>query len=261
LDRTEFAQPAIFAVQIALAELWRSWGIIPQVVVGHSLGEAAAAVASGALSLEDGVRVVYHRSRLMKTVAGKGMTAVVGLPLDQAMDAIRGREDRLGVAGCNGPASSVLSGDPEAVRTILQVLEAKGVFCRAVAGVDIAFHSPQMDPLQEELAAALEGLGPRPAAIPIVSTVTGQPIDGPSLDAGYWGRNSERGMCRRSRSRAASGALFGDRAKRPGVGHRCSGVAVDASQGERNRHSFRFAGGAVPDGMECELGRRLPGGR
>jgi myxalamid-type polyketide synthase MxaE and MxaD len=189
LDRTEFAQPAIFAIQTALAALWRSWGIVPDLVIGHSLGEAAAAVAAGALSLEDGVRVVYHRSRLMKKVAGKGMTAVVGLPLDQVGEAIRGREDRLAVAGCNGPASSVLSGDPEAVRAVLEALEAKGVFCRAVAGVDIAFHSPQMDTLKEELIASLAGLATRAAAIPMVSTVTGQPIEGGSLSAAYWGRN------------------------------------------------------------------------
>jgi myxalamid-type polyketide synthase MxaE and MxaD len=189
LHNTDFAQPAIFAVEVALAALWRSWGIVPDVVVGHSLGEAAAAVAAGALSLEDGVRVVFERSRLMKTVAGKGMTAVVGLPLDRAAEAIRGREDRLSVAGSNGPASSVLSGDPEALGGVLRALEGKGVFCRAVAGVNIAFHSPQMDPLKEELIASLAGLAPRTAAIPMVSTVTGQAIDGASLGAAYWGRN------------------------------------------------------------------------
>ena len=189
LNSTDFAQPAIFAVQVALAALWRSWGIVPDVVVGHSLGEAAAAVVAGALSLEDGVRVVYERSRLMKKVAGKGMTAVVGLAPDGAAEAIRGHEDRLAVAGSNGPASSVLSGDPEMLRAVLGALEAKGVFCRAVVGVDIAFHSPQMDPLKEELIASLAGLTPRTTAIPMISTVTGQAIDGLSLGAGYWGRN------------------------------------------------------------------------
>ena len=189
LHDTGITQPAIFAIQIALAELWQSWGIVPDVIVGHSLGEAAAAVAGGALALEDGVRLVYHRSRLMKQAAGKGMTAVVGLPLDRALEAIHGREDRVGVAGCNGPVSSVLSGDPDALRAILQALEAQGVFCRPVAGVDIAFHSPQMEPLKQELVAALAGLAPRAAAIPLVSTVTGRPIEGAALDADYWGRN------------------------------------------------------------------------
>ncbi len=189
LNETDFAQPAIFAVQVALAALWRSWGIVPDVVVGHSLGEVAAAVVAGALPLADGVRVVYHRSRLMKRVAGKGMTAVTGLTLDQAAEAIRGHEDRLAVAGSNGPASSVLSGDRETLGGVLRALEAKGVFCRAVAGVDIAFHSPQMDPLKEELVASLAGLTPRAAAIRMVSTVTGQDIGGESLDAAYWGRN------------------------------------------------------------------------
>jgi myxalamid-type polyketide synthase MxaE and MxaD len=189
LHNADFAQPAIFAIEVALAALWRSWGIVPDVVIGHSLGEAAAAVAAGALSLEDGVRVVFERSRLMKQVAGKGMTAVVGLPLDRAAQAIRGREDRLSVAGSNGPASSVLSGDPETLGGVLRALEGKGVFCRAVAGVDIAFHSPQMGPLKEELIPALAGLAPRAAAIPMISTVTGQDVDGASLGAAYWGRN------------------------------------------------------------------------
>jgi myxalamid-type polyketide synthase MxaE and MxaD len=189
LQATDIAQPAIFALQVALAELWRSWGIEPDVVVGHSLGEAAAAVAAGALALEDGARIVWQRSRLMKRVAGNGITAVVGLPLDQAAEAIRGFEERLAVAGSNGPATSVLSGDPETLRGVLRQLEAKGVFCRAIAGVDIAFHSPQMEPLKRELVAALEGLTARPEAIPIVSTVTGEPIDGTSLGPDYWGRN------------------------------------------------------------------------
>lgn len=189
LNQTDFAQPAIFAVQVALAALWRSWGIEPDAVIGHSLGEAAAAVAAGALTLDEGVRVVYERSRLMKRVAGRGMTAVVGLRLEQAAEAIRGYEAQLAVAGSNGPTSSVLSGEPETLRTVLGALEAKGVFCRAVAGVDIAFHSPQMDPLKEELTAALAGLTARSAAVPILSTVTGHAIDGAALDAAYWGRN------------------------------------------------------------------------
>lgn len=189
LNDTGITQPAIFSVEVALAALWRSWGITPGLVVGHSLGEAAAAHAAGVLSLEDAIRVVYHRSRLMKRVAGLGKTAVVALPLDQAQEAIRGHEAALAVAGSNGPSSSVLSGEPDPLNQILGMLTARGVFCRVLEGVDIAFHSPQMEPLRAELVAALREISPRDGAMPILSTVTGGLLPGRSFDAAYWGRN------------------------------------------------------------------------
>ena len=188
LNQTDVAQPAIFAMQVALAALWRSWGVEPDAVVGQSLGEVAAAHVAGALDLEDAVRVIVHRSRLMKRVAGQGQTAVVGLPLEQARLALTGWEDVLAVAGSSSPSSCVLSGDPAALGRILRSLEGRGIFCRLVKGVDIAFHSPHMDPLVEELVAALSSIAPRTPTVPIYSTVTGRPADGP-FDAAYWGRN------------------------------------------------------------------------
>ncbi|HEU4325211.1 MAG TPA: type I polyketide synthase [Roseiflexaceae bacterium] len=188
LNQTDVAQPAIFAVQVALAALWRSWGVEPDAVVGQSLGEVAAAHVAGALDLEDAVRVIVHRSRLMKRVAGQGQTAVVGLPLEQARLALTGWEDLLAVAGSSSPSSCVLSGDPAALGRILRSLEGRGIFCRLIKGVDIAFHSPHMDPLVDELVGALASIAPRTPAIPIFSTVTGRLADGP-FDAAYWGRN------------------------------------------------------------------------
>lgn len=188
-DDTTIAQPAIFSIEVALAALWKSWGVVPDVVVGHSLGEAAAAYVAGALTLEEAAQVVYERSRLMKRVAGRGKTAVVGLPLEEAREKIRGCEDRLAVAGTNSPTTSVLSGDPESIAELLRSLAEKGIFCRELQGVEIAFHSPQMDALVPELVGALSGLKARATAIPILSTVTASYIDGQSLDAGYWGRN------------------------------------------------------------------------
>src|SRR6185295_8044559 len=132
--------------------------------------------------------VVHHRSRLMKRVAGRGRTAAVELSMDDARRAIAGREDRLGVAGSNGPAASVLSGSPDALDEVLRQLRADGVVCRELR-VDIAFHSPQMDPLVPELEAALAGVTPRAAAVPMFSTVTTGPISGRALDHHYWGRN------------------------------------------------------------------------
>ena len=185
---SDIAQPAIFALQVGLAALWRSWGIVPDVVVGQSLGEVAAAHVAGALSLEDALAVVHHRSRLMMRVAGRGRTAAVELPMDEALRAIAGYEDRLGVAGSNAPTASVLSGAPDALEEVLGQLRARGVFCRELR-VDIAFHSPQMDALVPELEAQLAGLTPRAAAVPIYSTVDAAPIAGEQLDGRYWGRN------------------------------------------------------------------------
>ncbi|GIV97567.1 MAG: polyketide synthase [Herpetosiphonaceae bacterium] len=189
LNETHITQPAIFALQVALAALWRSWGIQPEVIVGQSLGEVAAAHVAGALSLEDALLVVYHRSRLMQRTAGQGRTAVVGLPLDQAELTIASVDDLVSVAGSNSPTSSVLSGDPEALDKVLQALERRGVFCRLLRGVDVAFHSPQMDPIRGELVESLRQIKPRPTTIPLFSTVTGALIEGTELDAEYWGRN------------------------------------------------------------------------
>lgn len=189
LAETDVMQPAIFAIQVALAALWRSWGIQPAVVVGQSLGEIAAAHVAGALRLEAAIQVVVQRSRLMKTTAGKGRTAVVRLPLDQAQLVITGREDRLAVAGSISPTTSVLSGDPVALDSVLTALQQQGIFCRLLADVDVAFHSPQMEPLQVELVAALADLTPQASTVPLFSTVTAALIGGERMDASYWGRH------------------------------------------------------------------------
>jgi myxalamid-type polyketide synthase MxaC len=186
---TSTVQPAIFALQAALGELWRSWGMVPDFVVGHSLGEAAAAHFVGALSLKDALCVVVLRSRLMKRAAGQGKTVVVGLSLPEAELAIRDLSPHVSVAGTNSPSACVLSGTPDAIAQLMQELAERGVFCREVAGVDLAFHSPQMDPLREELAERLANLQPSAASIPIVSTVTGKLLAGENFDATYWGRN------------------------------------------------------------------------
>jgi acyl transferase domain-containing protein len=148
LAEIDVAQPVIFAFQVALAALWRSRGVVPQAVVGQSLGEVAAAHVSGALSLEDAVKVVVCRSRLLKTTTGRGRTAVVGLSLSQTEIAIAGLNHGLSVAGTSGPTSSVVSGDPQSIRLLLGELQARDVFCKLLENVDAAAHSPQMDPFK-----------------------------------------------------------------------------------------------------------------
>ncbi|HZJ67877.1 MAG TPA: acyltransferase domain-containing protein, partial [Kofleriaceae bacterium] len=188
LDRIDVIQPALFAVQVALSALWRSLGVVPHAVVGHSLGEVAAAHVAGALSLDDAARIIARRSQLLRTISGRGAMAVIELPLGEARRALVGREDRLAIAASNGPTTTVVSGDPAALGELLDELGRREVFCRPVK-VDVASHSPQVDVLRPELHAALAGLSPRTAAIAFHSTVTGALADGRELDAGYWERN------------------------------------------------------------------------
>ena len=190
LDEINVIQPTIFAIQIALAELWRSWGINPDAVIGHSMGEVAAAYVAGVLSLEDAARVICHRSQLMKRVSGQGAMALVELPYSEAEQIVIDSEfaNHLGVAVSNGPTSTVLSGDPVALQAVVDQLEGQGVFCRFVK-VDVAAHSPHMDALRPLLVDALQGLKTQPSDVPVFSTVTGEQLDSDQFDADYWGQN------------------------------------------------------------------------
>ncbi|AGC45620.1 polyketide synthase [Myxococcus stipitatus DSM 14675] len=188
LDETQVAQPAIFAIQVALAAMWRSLGVVPEAVVGHSVGEVAAAHVAGALSLAEAARLVAHRGRLMQRVTGQGRMAAVELSPDEAHAEIAPHGERLSVGAINDVRSVVLSGEPSALAQVLESLEARGVSTRDL-GVDYAFHSHQMVPLQSELKSLLGTLETRPTTIPLFSTVTGALVEGHSLDASYWADN------------------------------------------------------------------------
>lgn len=188
LDQVDVIQPALFALQVGLAALWRSWGVEPDAVIGQSMGEVAASCVAGALSLEDATRVICRRSQLVKSASGQGGMAVVELSLEAAQRELAGREAWVSVAVSNGPESTVLSGDPAVLGEILAGLEARSVFCRWVK-VDYASHSPQMDPLRADLLRLLDGVAPRPASVPVYSTVTGEISDGGGFDAAYWVSN------------------------------------------------------------------------
>jgi acyl transferase domain-containing protein/acyl carrier protein len=188
LEGIDEVQPTLFAVTVGLAALWQSWGIRPGAVVGHSLGEIAAAHVAGALDLGDAVRVICRRSRLLRGLSGRGAMAAVDLTFEDARAALEGLEDRLSVAVSNGPRSTVISGDPAALEALLGRLRALNVFGRLVK-VDVASHSPQVDEVALDLRRALDGIKPRTGIVPIYSTVTGRPIDGATLDAAYWTRN------------------------------------------------------------------------
>jgi acyl transferase domain-containing protein len=188
LGDIDVIQPVLVALAIAYADLWRSLGVMPGAVVGHSMGEVGAAHIAGVLDLEQAMQIICRRSALMRRTAGRGAMALVELPMADAQARLRGRADRVAVAGSNSPRSSVISGEPEAIKEVLAELEREAIFCRQVK-VDVASHSPQMEPLAAELAAELGGLRPGAAAVPIYSTVLGRPAEGQELDASYWGRN------------------------------------------------------------------------
>lgn len=188
LNEIEVMWPAIFAVQVALAELWLSWGIKPDAVVGHSIGEVAAAHIAGSLSLDDAARVICHQGRMVKRISGHGAMALVSLSWEQAGELITNYEDRVYLAISSSPHSTVLSGDKAALEEICDKLRHQGIYC-AMVKTDAAVHCPQIDPLQKELLAALEGIQPRAALLPMFSTLTAQPIAGQQLDASYWAQN------------------------------------------------------------------------
>ena len=189
VSRTEVAQPANFLVQAALAQHLEQFGIRPAAVVGHSVGEVAAAYVSGALSLRDAATVSFHRSRLQATTAGSGGMLAVGLDAEEA----RRRADAYGpglcVAAVNSVSATTMAGDSKALQSLHDELAEDGIFARMLH-VEVPYHSQLMDPILGELAAALAGLSAKDAAIPLYSTVTGEKIDGKTLaDPAYWIRN------------------------------------------------------------------------
>jgi acyl transferase domain-containing protein len=188
LDQTEFAQPALFALQAALAAEWASRGIVPGAVIGHSVGEIAAAQAAGVLTLEDATRIVVHRARLMQRATGYGRMVAAALGARDAEAIAAASGGKLSVAAINAPNSSVLSGDTTAIMQLVQTLDQRGVAARPLP-VNYAFHSRQMDPILAEFRAAIRSITPQDARIPIASTVAGQVAKGSAFDAEYWAQN------------------------------------------------------------------------
>ncbi|MFD9335331.1 type I polyketide synthase [Streptomyces sp. NPDC060028] len=181
----DVVQPLLWSMEVALAATWRSMGVTPDLCIGHSMGEAAAAQAVGALSLADAAAVICRRSRLMKRLAGQGAMLAVELSADDARDVAAPHGQAVCVAAENAPLGTVLAGDAEALRQIGEELTARGLFSRPVR-VDVASHSPAMDALREELPAALGSLAPAAPHTAMVSTTRCAPVTGPDLDPAYW---------------------------------------------------------------------------
>lgn len=185
LDRIDVVQPLLFAMAVGITALWRSRGVRPDFVIGHSMGEVAAAYIAGMLSLEDAAKVICVRSRLLRGVSGRGGMALVQLNAGDAEQEISGQQELVSVAISNSPKSTVLSGDVGALTGVVERLSARGVFCRWIK-VDVASHSPQMDAIKDELEQTLGEVRGRAGEVKMYSTVTGRLVDGGELGAKYW---------------------------------------------------------------------------
>ncbi len=188
MDQTAIAQPANFALQVALTELWASLGIRPDAIVGHSAGEIAAAYVAGALTFDDAATVIYHRARLQHKTTGQGRLIAASITPDRARELPAVDKGLVSLAAVNSPESIALVGEVRHLEEVKAVLDAEDIFCRFVDG-SVPFHSPMMDPLEAELRQCLAGLAPMAPAKPIYSTVTGRKVGGAEHDAGYWWGN------------------------------------------------------------------------
>jgi acyl transferase domain-containing protein/NADPH:quinone reductase-like Zn-dependent oxidoreductase/ubiquinone/menaquinone biosynthesis C-methylase UbiE/acyl carrier protein len=189
LDETQFTQPALFAIEYALSELWRSWGVQPTFVLGHSVGEYVAACVAGVFSVEDGLALIAERARLMQAQASGGRMAAVMAPLAIVQEALNPLAARVSIAALNGPRQTVISGPGEDVKALLAQFSAAGIAFSELA-VSHAFHSPLMDPVLEpfEQAAAKVSFGA--PHLRLVSNLTGQVTSTAQIaQPAYWRRH------------------------------------------------------------------------
>ncbi len=194
MAETEIAQPANFAIQVALAEQLAHFGIRPDAVIGHSAGEVAAHHLAGLLTFEQAIHVIYHRSRLQQRTTGRGRMLAVGLDADALMQTIdqKARDEfgrRASVAAINSPSAVTVAGHGDVIDDIARQLEEAGAFHRHLA-VDVPYHTHYMDAVKDDLLSAFDGLSSKAAALPLFSTVTGDRLDGYQAGAAYWWQNT-----------------------------------------------------------------------
>ncbi|HET8935166.1 MAG TPA: beta-ketoacyl synthase N-terminal-like domain-containing protein, partial [Polyangiales bacterium] len=187
-ERVDAVQPALFAMGVGLAAVWRSLGLEPAAVVGHSQGEVTAAVVSGALSLQDGAKVVALRSQAVRKRSGDGAMLLIERPLAEVEQLIEKYGAELSIAAVNTAGSTIVSGAAAAAAELLAELESRALFARKI-NVDYASHSAHMDELLPELRAQLASVQPRAGQVPLYSTVEARVLTGVELDADYWCRN------------------------------------------------------------------------
>jgi phthiocerol/phenolphthiocerol synthesis type-I polyketide synthase B len=221
-------QPVIMGLQLALTTLWRSYGITPDAVIGHSLGEVSAAVVAGILSVEEGLRLIAVRSTLMSRLAGQGAVALLELDAD-ATTSLIADHPRVSLAVYSSPSQTVIAGPPADVDALIEVVSGQDRFAKRV-NMEVASHSALMDPILPELRSALGDLTPKSPTVPFLSTVT----DAPTFDADYWVANVRQSV-RFSQTVAAAGehhATFIEISAHPTMAH-----AISETLGEAHHHS------------------------
>ena len=264
-------EPTLFTMQVALAAtMEKSYGVRPGAVIGHSAGEVAAAVVAGALSLEDGVRVICRRSRLLSRTAGAGAMALVELPADQVLSELMTRDDDdIVIAVVASPQSTVIAGPTQTVRDLVAAWEQRAVVAREMA-VEVAAHSPQVDPILDELSGALAELRPMAPRLPFYSTTLFDPRERPVCDAAYWVDNVRHTVRFAAAVQAAvddGHRVFAELAPQPllidaveqtaaGIGVPVAGLAGMPSLGPRGLLADLHSAGA-----EVDFSVRYPGGR
>ncbi|WIM88893.1 type I polyketide synthase [Candidatus Mycobacterium wuenschmannii] len=194
MGETEIAQPANFAIQVALAEQLKHFGVTPDAVIGHSAGEVAAHYLAGVLSFEQAIHVVYHRSRLQQRTSGLGRLLAVGLSAEAFMQKIDAATrdvvgQRVSIAAINGPSTVTIAGDSDALDDIARQLDESQVFNRFLNG-SVPYHTHYMDTIKTDLLQAFSELASSPATIPLYSTVTGERLDSYADGAAYWWQNA-----------------------------------------------------------------------
>lgn len=188
MDETWFAQPANFALQIALAALWRSYGVQPAAIVGHSAGEAAAFYEAGVYSLEDAITIIVERSRLQHLCDGTGTMLAVSLSEAEAEARIAPFEGHVSIAAINSPTAMTLAGDKAPLEALAEELTEAGIFAKFLT-VNVPYHSAKMEPIKDELLACLANIDAKPAKLPLYLTGRNAMAEGPELDAAYWWDN------------------------------------------------------------------------
>ncbi len=189
-EYTEIAQPALFAIQVAMTQMLRHRGLRPVVVAGHSVGEVAAAWAAGALTLEAAVEVIHHRSRLQGTTKGQGAMTAIALGHDAAFSLITelGLSSALTIAGVNSSRGVTIAGNPASLAQLETILVSREIFHKRL-DIDYAFHSPAMDEIEMRVREALAHIQPQSSVIPFYSGVSGKLIEGKELNGEYWWDN------------------------------------------------------------------------
>jgi polyketide synthase 12 len=189
LERIDVVQPVLFAMMVSLAGLWRACGVRPDLVVGHSQGEVAAAHVAGGLSLADAARLTVVRSKMVAGLTGRGRMASIALGTGELAERLQRWDGRIVIAAANGPSSTVVSGEPSAMDELLEQCATEDVRAREILGAVSAGHSPQMEAIREPLLQACAAVAPRVGEVSFYSTVTAGLLDTAELDAEYWYRN------------------------------------------------------------------------